>query len=229
MGDAFVPISDEFYFLRKAPIFGSWAMLVGNPLAPRGFKLPSFCKDICLRRMDIFWVDNEQLMGHDMVRLKKYIHKLGYGKAEIEENKKRISQYVDEGNEDDEFSPRQANSIQSRIFDANIGKDQTVRFYIGELKLITEEHIQKNLIEAYDSVPIGLAQNTLEEHPVMGEYLRDIIGALQLDGMTKAEAMDQVVKWGEAKPGDVVGQFKKPRHYYRIKDDYYYAFNDVED
>jgi hypothetical protein len=201
-------------------------MLVGNPLAGRGCKVPNFCDSIGIRRMDIFWVDNEQTMRSDMVRIQKFISREGWKPEELGEHKEEIIEHFEMGDDDYPFGGFLTSSLQSRIFDANLGKDQTIRFYIGELNLMSEEHIQKDLIEAYEPIPVGLVQNSLTSHPVMGEYIRDLIGALQLDGMSKAEAMNEVVKWGEAKPEELEGQFQKPKHYYKIKDEYYFAYND---
>ena len=92
------PIPDELSFLRKIPISGTWAMLVGNSYAHRRNALPQFCEKYNLRRMDIIYVYNEQMSTNLIDRIfnkvtKPYINR----KRKFEDIKKLHHLFTEEG------------------------------------------------------------------------------------------------------------------------------------
>lgn len=217
----FIEIPEELDFLRKFPKLGSWAMLVGSSVGLRPVSIPHFCKDINLRRMDIFWVENEQMAESDLKKVeKKFMYRGSYSKSiELKKEQEIIKNFLGM----DGFTGI-TSDIQNTIVDACIGGSQTVRFYCGELNVMSEEKIN-DMMDAYKIKSIDMIQDSIEENPILEETVRDIMGALMLDGLSKQESLLKVVEWNELETNTAKKMFKKPNHYFKIIDDYYFAFN----
>lgn len=239
----FISIPKELGFIRSAPIGGSWAMLVGNPYAKRGYSLPAFCKDIGLRRMDIVWVYNEQMSKGDYERVEKFTHFLDCEETELENvremNRRQMKKYkgISKEVDDKELLLNRYDSfieeydvlgvgglnLQRTIFDIRLLNDKVARFYSGELSFITDDRL-KTYLEAYTPTPLGIVGG-IKENFLIEETTRDLLGALQLDGMDESEALDEIVQIGELDPETAKKMVDLPNRYYKIKDSYYYVYN----
>jgi len=242
----FAPIPDELDFLRTFPGGGGWAFLRGNQHAPRGHKLPSFCEDIGIRRMDIFWVENEQIterhqkmfLNLNSGRGKRKTTNCFYNAMDI----RSIEELRDltDGEKRELFVDTLssltadfggmlvAEEEQLTIVDAHLGQSQKIRFYCGELSCISDAKLGVYISEnAYISTPLGLQQESIVEHPLLETAVKELVDSLLLDGLSYGDALNMVVEWGELTVTEA-GAYKpeKPNHYYKVSDEVYYIFND---
>jgi hypothetical protein len=243
----FTPVPDVLRKLCILPPWGGWCMLTGNPLAPRGQKMPAFCGELGLRRMDVIWMENEQMPSNSLARAAGYTERAPTrrrrGQRSVDDSvaaltKESFVEEVDKMDRDELIellygeSPFAADrtGLQVTILDARLGMNQTVRFWNGELNPIPEERIQYYLQEnALVAQPFAMPGEKPPAHPLIEEPLRDMIGALELDGLSHAEALAEVMKWGgttkeqnDALKTTVV----IPNYWYRTADEVYYTFND---
>lgn len=233
MFSAFSEIPKELDVIRMFPKWGGWAMLIGNPLANRGYKLPQFCDKLGLRRMDIIWVDQEMIPS-------SFVTKHGRGRSRFSP----VDEAIDDGCKTrDEFIDYFASRVgfpsvgnynidlQATILTARIGTSETVRFWCGELSKVSDENIQRYLEEnAYTPVPFHHA-GTDPIPPVLEEAMRDIVDALRLDGLSKSEAVQEILSWGSISEDNKEEltksmQAQKPNYYLKVCDEIYYTFND---
>jgi len=203
--DYFLPIPKELNFIRKFPVYGGWGMLI--PVSAGLYKrsIPNFCKELDINPFDIFYVSNERIKKQPLEKIKKDL-----GLYEEMEDDKFIKYRVFDILED--FS----NCIQHTILDAHLGKSKLIRFFSGELNVITEDKL-KNLIEFYNIKPLNIIQKRLEDNPLLEDTIKDLIGALQIDGLSKNEAIQTVVEWNELDVNTGKKIIDMPNHYYSLK------------
>lgn len=223
--EVFVPIPEELSFIRTILKTGSWAILTGNSNAARGNKLPAFCKDLGLQKLDIIWVNDEKMPSRDLRIFNLKSNKL---KLKDFEECKKFDNYLDKDllrkydNLMNRYDERY-NSIQRTILDARLNKSKTVRFYCGELSIISKKDI-KEIIEAYITIPLAMNGREITDNVIVGDTIKDLIGALQLDGMSKEEAICQVVEWEESTWEELDSIIAKPNHYFKLKEEYVNVF-----
>jgi len=226
-------------FIRTIPKTGSWVCLVGNPYAQRKNGLPAFTSQIGLRRQDIIWAYEELIPGSILKILNKYI-KISIGIDIINSNKTRKLKKDYKLTEQDKIHIiNYYNSIlnhnrTSSIFTVKTGHSETVRYYNHEVKIYTKEKLKK-LREAYiiKHWTIGDIEST-NISPILDDTLKDLIGSLQLDGMSKIEAIDYIIK-------NMIDNTNKqnvllncqynaiiesiPNYWYRLRNEYWELFN----
>jgi hypothetical protein len=234
MGAVYTSIPDELGFLRKIPITGTWAMLVGNPYAPRGQKLPDFCKDIGLRQMDVIYIFNEQMASEKLrqiyfhlsqtrIRRRVDVDDLDFKDLEITE--RGFARAIREVYDDSPFP-----ELNQNIYDANVAVGETVRFWDIELTFMTEEKIKYYLSENA-IFPITVEGSLIQEVPVLQNDIKELLGAMELDGLSRNEALNEATKMLSScqiegvKVKDLAQQIKIPNYYYRVNDEVYNAFN----
>lgn len=204
-------------------------MLVGNHRARRGHALPGFCKELGLRRMDIIWMENEQIpSSYINVLSKRNGKRSGRSLLEVEDSSgPSMEVLIGELYASGIYDP-----LQQTILDARLGMNQTVRFWSGELSVIKDDSLQFYLDEgAYSPVPLHLPG----EDPVsavMDEPLRDMVGALMLDGLSESAAYAEAFTCAESSEDReslaVQMAQRKPNHWYKVSDVVYYTFNDAD-
>lgn len=239
MSEIFVPIPSQLDAIRFVPKWGAWCMLGGNPLAmARGSGLPGFCERLGLRRMDIVWVYNE-LMPASYLKKESYYRRgthserEGWWEDEALEGKTRdelLDALEEHAHELFGHVPSQATIMQ-----AHVPSDEVVRFWVGELRRLSERTLEIIKEEsAYTLTPFGVGGTIpITALPALDEALRDIVGSLQLDGLSYAAAAEEAMKMGEFTPEQagaleqhVAQAHPLPGYYWKASDAVYYTFND---
>ena len=204
---------DIFYVMKEQMSEATLKMLMCNKLKGSGRRYRGVYEQ---------FVDEKAAL-----KLKKSSPK---NKKRINEIQKDIEKYV--GQVFDNLASGESNlplvvgayaENQRTIVTANIGAVEEVRFYNGELNLLTDVQVEERL-EAYNVVPIGLPQESIEKSPLLEETVKDLLGALRLDGLTRSQAILQVVEWNELDMDTAQKICEIPQHWFKIKDEYYYQF-----
>jgi hypothetical protein len=117
------------------------------------------------------------------------------------------------------------------VYDVNAGIDGTYRVFSHEIN--TEDKPADLIEDAYEIISFSqgnLSESKPENSPVLEEPIKDLIGALQLDGLSKFSAIEYIVNnhMIEKEKNIIVEDYKKeiqekiklPGYYYRLKDEF---------
>jgi hypothetical protein len=195
------------------PEGGAWVAIVGCPAWPRGQRLVKVHREIGIRHMDIYWASKETFVAKFTVNR--------FGRRDID-LPAAIAHEVSRGRDLDEALARAVEEVQSFVLDnPNQSRWQTslvtinhpcpeeVRFYNGEVRVFAPNTIRELLAADWvDVLPFG--ETTM---PVLEDAAREIADALQVDGLSEAEAYQQILGMGIVDPGT---QFL-PQWFYRPK------------
>lgn len=175
------------------PLGGGWVCVVGNPLAPRGLRLPNFGLGFDIRHMDIFWAFDEECPWNFP---QKGI--LDIPAADVLDGHE-LADYICDLN--------RISSLQLTWMKVVTSYSDTVRFWQGEVRLLSDDLIddllQENLVET-----ISFAGKS---HPILEEAIRDIVDALQMDGLSFQAAQAEAIRCGVLEPSQLV----HPNWFYR--------------
>jgi hypothetical protein len=176
--------------LALLPETGGWVALTGNPYAARGHRLVPDLIENGLGHMDIVWAVNE--------RIRFNLH------VQSDFNDLDHSQMVGAINSEMEAAGIDINQLT--CFDI-VSPNIKTYLWRGEVRLIGD-----------DTIKALLAENMLElrpfdlDNPVLKESIRDIVDALQVDGLSLAQAQAEALRWGVIKQKDL----RLPAHFYRL-------------
>lgn len=215
---------DEIARAAKAlivPPGGGWVCIKGNPgtlRAPlRGTdRLPRAVVALGVQHMDIFWAINEELVVWGNSRHKGFIRK-----KLRDLNRPRKYDLSRDGLVQDGaewyygFCERAGWSHRQRSLITIDGPwSETVRFYNGEVAVYSQELIDTLLEE--DQVEAHVFGVT--GHPVFEETIRDLVDALQIDGLSYHQAYNELLRAGEVE-GDSMspGVFYRPINWFRAQ------------
>lgn len=201
---------------RKVPPQGKWVTLIKD-LPVDWSSLP-----VKFNKLDIVYVYNEQIPRAVLERFDSRIRKL-----KTKPDEKREIQSAWECACAD-VCERTSNL---HIFDIRHPGSQTLRAWDTELNLKPSmmDH-KEDLAEAYDLIHFTAGNIETETPPILNDLLKDLLGALQIDGLSKHEAIEMIVTegWLES-PKDIdhlrnVHQSEVirnlPSYYYKIKPEY---------
>lgn len=214
----FTKIPLELSVIRKIPKEGKWAILI-KELPINWNELP-----IKFNKLDIIYIYNEQISESELNQFRKRYDYL----IDEKDNKKikkewgRLKQV--------RYAPNR------HIFDIRHAGSQTLRAYDVELNLNSGIFKNKEILaEGYDLYHFISGNIETETPPILQEILVDLIGALQLDGLTKSEAIELIIKekWLDSK--EDINKLKSnlenkiiknlPNYYYKVKEVYGNYFN----
>jgi len=171
------------------PPGGAWVCIKGCPVWPRGMRLIREHRRIGIQHLDILWGYRETLAepatGSRFHLPPPRVSDPGEALALAAED---LQMFLDR-------DPCQAR-LQATLITVSYPHPEEVRFFNSEVAVFTTSLIQ------------GLLQaNWIETHifgqtqmPVLEEAVRDVVDALQMDGMSKSEAWDQALTAGVVEP-----------------------------
>lgn len=198
---------------RLLPPGGGWVFIKGNPNAPRGSKMPSFCQSLKIRHLDIYYAYNEIVNDSCLSRYEHCTRRLNLDsdsdKEEIIDNFRKAM--------NDPFIGTL--SDQKTLLQISHPHQDRVCFYNGELSPVSSK-----------SMDIFLSENTVkpmkfgEEHfnPITEEAIRDIVNAMELDGLSRSQAYNEAIVNGLLSEEDSV----IPKMYYQLHEEYRSMFSD---
>ena len=229
--DIFQSIPEELDFMRSFPKEGGWAMIIGNQYAPRGMKFPLVKARGGLRLMDIVWVYNE-LIPREYLKL-NFRSRVESIIEWHKDDKFRRDRFIDYIREMTTFP--YAVSDQLTVVTSHSPCVKPLRLYCGELNCIEESKLEE-MMDAYIATPIIGSGHSIIDNPIAEETTKHIIESLMLDGLSYEGALNEVIKAGEITRKECLTALHStelqrqidllPGFYYKIKDEYYYVFND---
>lgn len=185
------------------PPWGGWVTIIGNPKAPRGLRIPESIHELGVHHLDIYYAYDEStpwtMYGDTVLSLSR-------------------NQYEDIT--DLMLSMNSVTELQTTWMTLHTPVSQLIRMWNGEVRPFSEELIKDMLKENYlKTVPMGYTR----ESPIWDELTRDLIGSLQLDGLSFQEAQFELISSGEV-------EFERdphlPPYFYRAIGDYYDQFSE---
>lgn len=224
MSELFTEIPAKLDSIRLLPPWGGWCMLVGNHRAKRGSELPGFCDRLGIRRMDIIWMDNEQVPSSLISHLEHAFKRRGKGSLFGDDEEISLDSLMESLYQSPAYD-----HMQQTILDARLGMSETIRFWCGELSPVKEENLSLYLSEnAYTPVPLHMPGSDAIS-VVLDEPLRDMVGAMMLDGLSESEAYAEALSCvdGVDDREALASQMecRKPNHWYKVSDVVYNTFN----
>jgi|WetSurSiteA1Bulk_404760.scaffolds.fasta_scaffold02782_10 hypothetical protein len=193
--------SDEIISLLRTekstllPPWGGWVCILGNPYAPRGFRIPTVIRDLGVQHMDIYYAYDEGCPWT------VYPNLVNVGE--------KLSDIIIEKN--------QIPDVQLTWMALHTPASQLIRMWCGEVRVFRESLIEDMLEANYlATIPFGKTN----ESPVWDEATRDIIGSLQVDGLSYQEAQFELVTAGVEFEKDL----RLPPYFFRAIGEYKNAF-----
>jgi len=202
------------------PPGGAWVAITGCPIWPRGQRILSTHRDAGIQHMDIYWATKEVPTAGPRVnrrgrRNREIIEQMYFDIAGGTPESEAFNRAVEEYTEFIVESPHHRNDLQTSYITISHPHPEEVRFFNGEVSVFDAETIRlllgDNQIET-----IFFGQSTI---PVLEEALREIVDALQVDGLSHAEAYHMALTNGVITPDDttqwVPTWFYRPCGWYR--------------
>lgn len=195
------------------PKGGGWVVIKGNPYAARGLRIPESIRAEGVRHMDIYYAYDEEVPWKVPSKVLKEFGLL----------KKDFS-----GVDADEFflylaAINNIPTLQLSWLTLHTPSSQLIRMYRGEVAHFSQELID----ELLNSGGVRIVQFGGEQiEPVWEEATRDLVDALQLDGLNYHEAQAELLR-----AGDVDFEFhqRKPMYFYRATGWYYDMLSEEPD
>jgi len=198
------------------PKEGAWVCIMGCPLWQRGQRLIKTHQEIGIRHMDVYWAYKEKCCYP--IRVNRFQKRklelpvaVAYDISRGIEPDEALSRAVEDLQNFVEQSPV-ANSLQHSKITINHPYPEEVRFYNGEIRVFDTKIIRLLLEEnALEIIPFG---ETV--HIALEDAVRELIEAYQLDGLTWAQAYQEVLGLGIVEPEGFIPQwFYRPRGWFR--------------
>lgn len=191
---------------RMVPPQGGWVFLKGNPRAPRGYRMPNFCKDLDIRHMDVYWAYNEEIEKALMSRIAHSLKR--FGNITDEDILDKANFFINDGGA---FCIDTGGLQITKVQISHPHQDR-VCFWNGEISPIKDinEYLAENVL-----MPFRFGEEE-EFNPIADEAIRDVIGSLQLDGMTKSQAYNEAISMGLLTEKDKI----VPKMFYRFTEAY---------
>ena len=186
------------------PPEGAWVSVKGNSYSPRSCRLPlSLVKEADIRHLDVYWASNEECPWPLDINALKGLSGFSRYSMDTTEGIELLIEHVMVANyiEDDQLTKVSLHTPYHKA----------VCLWAGELVTFTNEHIEMLLHEGYLEIMEFGGTN-----PVWDEETRDIIGSLQVDGLTLNQAQAELIRAGAMKLGDLV----VPHYFYRASGEY---------
>ncbi len=203
------------------PKAGSWVCITGCPTWPRGERLIQAHRDIGIRHLDIYWGCKETFALRS-IKVSRYRRRrldlpsaIAYDVSGGQELEKALERAVIDLQDFVQNAPRNFSSLQySLISISHPHRPDEVRFYNSELRVFSAETIRMLLEEnQLEVIPFGESQRV-----VLEDAIREIVDAYRIDGLSWAEAYQEVVGIGVVEPGNFIPQwFYRPRDWFRAQ------------
>lgn len=207
---------------RKAGIFslpetGSWVCVTGCPVWPRGRRLIPAHRDIGIQHLDIYWSCKEVLAVH-VPKVNRYRRRrielsaaVAYDVSMGRDLEHALDRAVGELR-DYMTNPSWMSPSQYSLVTISFPHPEEVRFYNGEIRVFSAETIRLLLEEdQVEVIPFGESQRVILE-----DVARELADAYQIDGLSWAQAYQEIVGLGIVEPGGFVPQwFYRPRGWFR--------------
>lgn len=235
----FVPIPIELDFLRTIPGEGGWGTIIKD--------IPtSFHKDTGIKKLDIVYLYDERMPESSIKIFCSYIIHNHILKRRIPKDISAQLSEVREWIKSKDVQAKELKEIWSdlvvneyltlgyknnhyNVYRVNINSPEMHRICSHEVNV--SEKDKEMLEDAYEiiSFTAGNIEESQEQVPsIMDEVLRDILGSLELEGMSRREAVVYVLQQNilENKQEAILrGEYedvtiKLPGYYYRLNDAY---------
>lgn len=200
------------------PKAGSWVCVVGNPHRSQGQRLIQAHRDLGIHHLDIYWGCKEIFA---LRSLKVYRYRRGrldlpsviaYDISRGQEPEKAMDKAVTELQNYVNDAPFHFSSLQySLITISHPHHPDEVRFYNSEIRVFTGETIRILLEEnQLEVISFGKSQRIILE-----DAIRGVIDAYQIDGLSWAQAYQEIAGIGIIEPAGFVPQwFSRPRGWF---------------
>lgn len=190
------------------PPEGAWVCVMGVPIWPIGKRLIAAHREIGIQHMDVYWASNEvpvaeprgvNRKGRRNRPLMSQMHfDIMNGKTEKEAFDRVVGEYRGFMGGAPFVSPHRANSMQSTYITIVHPYPEEVRFFNCEIRTFTSKTIQLLLADG-GLETIFFGQSSI---PILEGAVGEIVDALQVDGMTRAEAYHMALTGGVIQPDD---------------------------
>lgn len=198
------------------PEGGAWVCLVGCPTWPRGQRIIPAHRELGIQHFDIYWGCKEIMSIKP--RVNRYRRRnislpqaIAYDVStgrELEEALDRATDALRDHLENDPFG----GSLQRTLITISFPYPEEVRFYDSELKVFTGETIR--LLLERDQLEIHLFGEA--QRIILDDAAQELVDAFQIDGLSWAQAYQEIVSLGVVEPGDFIPQwFYRPRGWFR--------------
>lgn len=174
---------------------GSWVFIKGNPFAPRGHRLPTFCKEHDIKHLDVRWAFKERVNHYIFQDFEPPDKKEEYNISDNE-----VFRVLDNFN---------TTHLQTTLVEIAVEKT-SVLFWNGEVSKASQQLLQE-LVES-NMTEVNPVYTAAYKNPITDEAIRHIVDAAQLDGLTKAQATEMAINAG------IIGEEHRyvPQHFYRL-------------
>ena len=197
--------------LNLLPPEGGWVCVLGNPFAPRGLRIPVSIHDLGVQHFDIYYAYDEGTPW-----------KINFAGAEVfgldttlADTKQIVEATLLE------YGVQQ---LQTTWVTLNTPVSQLIRMWNGEVRVFSDELIKELLAAGYiETIPFG--EQKKKESPVWDEVTRDMIGSLQLDGLSYQQAQHELITAGVEFERDQ----DLPQYFYRPIGTFRATFSEEED
>ncbi len=194
------------------PREGGWVTIHGNLFAPRGHRIPRSIAALGVRHMDIYYGIDEEICYRVMPPLRKQLSELRSRYGWLGETpQERLADLGEKIYDTGSFGGHDGRGLNNNGWQAtwitiNVPHAETVRFFNGEVTSFREELIERCLKEnLLEIVPFHIQAG----NPVLKEAIREIVDALQVDGMSYHQATAEAVRAG------LINQAVCPPWFYR--------------
>lgn len=195
------------------PSGGAWVCIVGCPVWPRGKRIVKIHREIGIRHLDIYWGHKETMQDLTVRRFRRPRIKLtaaiAYDVSDGYLQKDALNIAVDELRRHTLESPFELQRhLHSSLITISYPHPEEVRFYNSEVRVLSSGSIRELLaMDGVDVIKFGETQT-----PVLEDAAKELVDAFKVDGLSEAEAYQQVVAAGEVEPGEFI-----PQWFYRPK------------
>ena len=173
------------------PPGGGWVSVKGNPYAKRGCRIPRSITDLGVQHMDIYWGFEEKTAWN-------YECDYNLWRGCSDRAKRDLI--------DEKTHTKTNNSLQITLMRVLAPAPEIIKFYNGELALMSYELISDMLAEDLVETVSFDANN-----PIIDDVTRDLVGSAQVEGMSLSEAQDYFLSYGMIKPKHL----QYPNYFYR--------------
>lgn len=215
--------------LYVLPEGGAWVAVVGCPAWPRGQRLVKVHREIGIQHMDIYWGCKETFVPKFRVnRLRRrgielpaaIAYDISQGKEPEEALDRAVEELQTFVSATSTLYARYEAAWQTSLVTISYPHPEEVRFFNSEVRVFGPGTINELLANDWvDVVPFGETMM-----PVLADAAREIVDALQVDGLSFAEAYQQVVGMGVVDPETKF----IPQWFYRPKGEFRAQFCEEE-
>ena len=212
------------------PQGGAWVCIMGCPVWPRGQRLIQAHREIGIQHLDIYWGCKEVFALRLPTVKRWHLSRMSLPSS--------VAYDISQGYEPEEALANAAAELKSWVIGdprkpgrwvslrsphASLQQltlitisypypAEEVRFYNSEVRVFDTEAIRILLEEdQVEVIPFGQSQRVMLEDTV-----RELVDAYQIDGLSWAQAYQEIVGLGMVEPGGFVPQrFYRPRGWFR--------------